>query len=172
MWPDGGYNNSPCLVPCFRTVSVNQHPVILFSVHQFIMSAMTTDMAVFHHVHLVTVLQVLQNRTNTAALHRLITHFISCNKKHNYYKVTLVLLYKTSEAYIKSASLLPTLSNWIIIHFNMYIYLVSYAQNAQQNTYRTPSDVCLPYHCHWCQCQCHHCHHHRCCFVIIDFFYN
>jgi len=35
---------------------------------------MTTDMAIFHHVHLVTMLQVLQNRINTAAQYSVITH--------------------------------------------------------------------------------------------------
>jgi uncharacterized membrane protein len=55
-------------------VSVNQHQIIFFSFHQFIMSAMTTDMAIFHHVHLVTMLQVLQNRINRAAQYSLITH--------------------------------------------------------------------------------------------------
>jgi len=74
LWADAVYKYSLCLVPCFRTVSVNQCHIILFSFHQFIMSATTTDMAIFHHVHLVTVLQVLQNRINTAAQHSLITH--------------------------------------------------------------------------------------------------
>ena len=74
VWADAVYNYSLCLVPCFRTVSVNQCHIILFSFHQFIMSATTTDMAIFHHVDLVTMLQVLQNRINTVAQNSGITH--------------------------------------------------------------------------------------------------
>jgi len=74
VWDDAVYSYSLWLVPCFRTLFVNQHHIILFSFHQFIMSATTTDMAIFHHVHLVTMLQVLQNRINTAAQYSLITH--------------------------------------------------------------------------------------------------